>query len=506
MSDFYTVSGTPSTASPGQSSPIRAEFAAIQTAFDKLPALSTNPSEILVVNAGGTAVETVSGPSGTIVGTSDTQTLTNKTINLSSNTLAMTLAQLNTAVSDDNVVAESAKDASGGVVGKTLEKINIKNSAATFTGFIEALLTAARTWTLPDESGTIALVSRVSGRNLTVNGSCQVSQVNGSTIVTPVTGTYPIDNVIVELSQANKLNYSQSSSANYILDGSHSLLATAANQYTPLAGDFFVHKFQHEGLNTAHLKWGTASAKAVSLQFVAYASVAGTYSGSIINAASNRSYPFSFVLPSSTPTLIKIENIPGDTSGTWPTTAALSMSVCFDVGCGTNYKTTGDAWASGAYFGVTGATSLVAQASSSSLSISDVQLEEGSLCSLFERKSYQQNFAECYRYLPSITSETTASFVGAAMKYSTTEAQVAVPFMYPARTNVTGIVASGGGILSVRDTSFNYEAATGINFTRGSKTACELNLTGLSGVAGGNGSMCIFNSATGTIFFTGAQI
>jgi hypothetical protein len=51
----------------------------------------------------------------------------------------------------------SNKDLSGGYVGKTLEKINIWNTARTFLSFFVSATTAARTWTLPDASGTFAL-------------------------------------------------------------------------------------------------------------------------------------------------------------------------------------------------------------------------------------------------------------------------------------------------------------------------------------------------------------
>jgi hypothetical protein len=46
-------------------------------------------------------------PTGTVVGTTDTQTLTNKTLALGSNTVSGTLAQLNTAVTDADIAQEA---------------------------------------------------------------------------------------------------------------------------------------------------------------------------------------------------------------------------------------------------------------------------------------------------------------------------------------------------------------------------------------------------------------
>lgn len=54
--DYYSDSGNPANNSQGDSSVIRAEFAAIEAAFDKLPGLTGNGDKTLVINAGGTAV------------------------------------------------------------------------------------------------------------------------------------------------------------------------------------------------------------------------------------------------------------------------------------------------------------------------------------------------------------------------------------------------------------------------------------------------------------------
>ncbi len=59
------------------------------------------------------------------------------------------------------VEATTNKDAAGGYAGLTLFKLNLKNAANTFTNFFTNATTAARTWTLPDKDGTIAMLSDV---------------------------------------------------------------------------------------------------------------------------------------------------------------------------------------------------------------------------------------------------------------------------------------------------------------------------------------------------------
>jgi hypothetical protein len=55
----------------------------------------------------------------------------------------------------------ASKNASGGYAGLTQFKLNLRNAANTVTSWFTTAATAARTWTLPDKDGTVAMTSDV---------------------------------------------------------------------------------------------------------------------------------------------------------------------------------------------------------------------------------------------------------------------------------------------------------------------------------------------------------
>jgi len=71
-----------------------------------------------------------------------------------------TQAEVHTGTNTDKFVTPATlageKDATGGIVGMTLFKINFKNAANTFTSFLTNAATAVRTYTFQDRDGTIA--------------------------------------------------------------------------------------------------------------------------------------------------------------------------------------------------------------------------------------------------------------------------------------------------------------------------------------------------------------
>lgn len=59
------------------------------------------------------------------------------------------------------------KDASGGYAGLTLFKLNLRNAANTITSWFATAATAARTWTMPDKDGTVAMTNDLIAGSIT---------------------------------------------------------------------------------------------------------------------------------------------------------------------------------------------------------------------------------------------------------------------------------------------------------------------------------------------------
>ena len=74
---------------------------------------------------------------------------------------AQALVATNKAAEAAASAASVVRDGSGGVAGLTLFKLNLRNAADTLTSFLTNTATVARTWTMPDKDGTVAMISDV---------------------------------------------------------------------------------------------------------------------------------------------------------------------------------------------------------------------------------------------------------------------------------------------------------------------------------------------------------
>ena len=244
-------------------------------------------------------------------------------------------------------------------------------------------------------------ITAQSGKNLIINGDMMIDQRNAGASVTITTnGQYTIDRFQGQMSQASKYSVQQVTDAPAKFY--NSLKVTSASAYTVLATDFFAIEQRVEGYNAARLNWGTSDAQTVTLSFWVKSSLTGTFTASLKNGTSARSFPFTYTISVANTWEYKTVTIAGDTSGTWDKTNGNSIRVNFPLGTGTNYTSGTDsgssgAWQAGNYSGVNGAVKVVST-SGATFNITGVQLEAGTTATDFENLQYTTQLQLCQRY------------------------------------------------------------------------------------------------------------
>ena len=134
----------------------------------------------------------------------------------------------------------------------------------------------------------------------------------------------------------------------------------------------------------------------MALSFTVRSSVAGTHSGAIQNTNQDRSYPFTYTLAQDTWTDVKII-IPPITSGSFNEGTGVGLIVVFDLGCGNGFRGTANQWNSAQDEGATGAVRIL-ETNGATWEITKVQLEEGTVCTPFEKRLVSDEMVQCERY------------------------------------------------------------------------------------------------------------
>jgi hypothetical protein len=272
----------------------------------------------------------------------------------------------------------------------------VLSASPTFTGTV-----TTPGVTFSDASSQTAAASPYVLKNRIINGDMRIDQRNAGASTTPTTtatNVYNVDRWFVNISQASKFSIQQNAGSVTPPAGFTNYLgATSLSAYTAGASDYFTISQNIEGYNISDLAWGTVNAKTVTFSFWVRSSLTGTFGGSFLNSASNRSYPFTYTISSANTWEQKTITVAGDTTGTWLTTNGIGINVNFSLGMGSTYSGTSGAWASAAYFSATGATSVVGT-NGATFYITGVQLEQNTSATPFERRLYNQELANCQRY------------------------------------------------------------------------------------------------------------
>lgn len=249
-------------------------------------------------------------------------------------------------------------------------------------------------WVFAASGGPPAIASPA--RNYIVNGGMMVSQENGSTAVT-VTNTFAADQWVQQFGHSGAQSFAQvvsptpGGSPNRIRVSVTTAAAITATSYSVIQ-----HKI--EGLRSTDLKFGTANAKSITVQFGVKAP-AGVYTVCLRNGANNRGYSAEFTISAgeANTDVVKSVTIPGDTTGTWPADNTPSLDLAWALMVGSSYAQPPAAWAAGAFIGSTNNSNFLGT-NGNVFELFDVGLYQGTVAPAFQVPDYATELALCKRY------------------------------------------------------------------------------------------------------------
>lgn len=249
------------------------------------------------------------------------------------------------------------------------------------------------------------------------------------------------------------------------------------------AGDTYACTFIIEGTRTARLGWGAANALSIAVGFWVKANRTGTYSGSIGNAAGNRSYPFNFTINASGTWEYKSVVVPGDTTGTWVSDASAGgLWLNITMAAGSSRLGAANTWASSNLSGVTGTINGVA-ATSDYMNITGVVTIPGTMPpsqgqSPYFIRPFAEELALCQRYYDksydyastpgTVTNNGSAGFcLSPSLPSASWLAEWAIFFKSAMRTapTMTAYDPVAGTAGFIHDSTYNASVSASFNFT-----------------------------------------
>lgn len=248
--------------------------------------------------------------------------------------------------------------------------------------------------------------------NFIINSTMELSQENGSTVITLVNGTpkYIVDQWRCQYGNAAAVMLAAQATSTGLagMQTQYIMGMTSSTAMGAIAAGDFARIYQDlEGMRFERAQFGTALAQPVTISFWAYTTIAGTFSVSLRNGANNRSYVTNLSSVGQTWQYFTV-TVPGDTAGTWAKDNTAGCEVCFTFACGATFQTTAGAWQAGNYLATASITNFFAS-NSNAVYITGVVMTLGTVAPPQATQGYMyrsadQELALCKRYYESILS------------------------------------------------------------------------------------------------------
>ena len=297
--------------------------------------------------------------------------------------------------------------------------------------------------------------------NILINGAMSIDTRNSGASGTAI--GYTLDQWEYLASQTGKFTWGQNLGAIAPPPGfTHYFGFQSSSSFTPAAGDYFSFAQPIEANNIYNTQFGTGGAKALSLSFLAYSSMTGTFSGVLQNFAQTRSYPFTFTIgAANTWTPISVQ-IPGDTAGTWVLDgAAGGMLVSWCLGAGSTFLGAGGAWAASNFAGASGSVSLVSN-SGAIFYLTTAKLEIGAIATGWPYRQYSDEMVACQRYYRRIGGQVFADVLLSG--YATAGASVSTTLGFAPMRAAPTVSFKGTWINANLSASYTYPSKTSVGW------------------------------------------
>ena len=323
--------------------------------------------------------------------------------------------------------------------------------------------------------------SSLSNRNLIINGAMQVAQRGTSETGATTSGYYTTDRWEFSIGTLGTWTVSQSTTAPDGFSNSYKLECTTADA-SPAVADNFIFKQKIEGQNLQHLKYGTASARPMTLSFWVRSSKTGTYVCELLAPdASNRHINKSYTISSADTWEYKTITFAGDSSGVINNDNGIGLQVNWWLGSGSGFSsgTLQTSW--GALDQTARAVGNVnlADTIGNDWYITGVQLELGEQATPFEHRSYGDELARCQRYYQSIDTNGRTQTIGFGHRQATNTVRFSIPTPVALRA----------------DPSISISGTVNCMESDGSATAT----TSISGLYNSNGYVVATGTASGVV-------